>query len=50
MLAVMYELAQRVADRSPPVKSTSTASAFAMLMTLSVMALDFFAGVHGWER
>ena len=38
-LAVMVELAQRVADRSPPVKSTSTASALAMLMILSVMAL-----------
>ena len=33
------ELAQRVPDRSPPVKFTSTASALAMLMILSMMAL-----------
>ena len=39
MLAVMFELANRVADRSPPLNSTSTASAFAMFITLSVMAL-----------
>src|SRR5919109_4579403 len=38
MLAVMLEFAYRVADRSPPVKSTSMASAFAMSITLSVMA------------
>ncbi len=39
MFTVMEELAQRVADRSPPSKFTSTASAFAMLRTLSVSAL-----------
>src|SRR5262245_28494504 len=38
MLAVIVELANRVAERSPPLKSTSTASALAMSMTLSVMA------------
>ena len=36
---VIDELAQRVPDRSPPVRFTSTASALAMLMTLSTMAL-----------
>src|SRR4051812_24115205 len=35
----MVELAQRVPDRSPPWKSTSTASAFAILRTLSVKVL-----------
>ena len=35
----MVELAHRVPERSPPVRSTSTASALAMLKTLSVMAL-----------
>ena len=35
----MVELAQRVPERSPPVKSTSTASALAMFRTLSVRAL-----------
>src|SRR5918995_4196739 len=39
MLAVMFELAKRVAERSPPVNSTSTASAFAMSSALSVIAL-----------
>src|SRR4051812_32927538 len=39
MLAVMLELAKRVADRSPPLKSTSAASALAMFNTLSVRAL-----------
>src|SRR5712672_4156318 len=39
MFTVIEELAQRVADRSPPSKFTSTASAFAMLRTLSVSAL-----------
>src|SRR5829696_3623491 len=39
MFAVIVEFANRVADRSPPLKSTSTASALAMLMTLSVIAL-----------
>ena len=39
MFTVIDELAQRVADRSPPSKFTSTASAFAMLRTLSVSAL-----------
>src|SRR3954463_12125389 len=34
----MVELAQRVPARSPPLKSTSTASAFAMFRTLSVRA------------
>ena len=38
MLAVMFEFAKRVADRSPPLNSTSTTSAFAMFITLSVMA------------
>src|SRR5688572_24480865 len=38
MLAVMFELANRVADRSPPLNSTSTSSAFAMSITLSVIA------------
>src|SRR4026208_218846 len=35
----MLELAQRVPERSPPLKSTSTASALAMFRTLSVRAL-----------
>src|SRR5436190_5053258 len=39
MFTVMDELAHRVADRSPPSKLTSTASAFAMFSTLSVSAL-----------
>ena len=39
MLAVIVELAKRVADRSPPEKSTSTPSALAMLMSLSLIAL-----------
>src|SRR4051812_48600254 len=39
MFTVMDELAQRVADRSPPSKLTSTASALVMLRTLSVSAL-----------
>src|SRR5260221_3778640 len=39
MFTVMEELAQRVADRSPPSKLTSTASAWAMFRTLSVSAL-----------
>src|SRR5687767_401453 len=39
MFAVMFEFAKRVAERSPPLKSTSTASAFAMLRILSVSAL-----------
>src|SRR5881628_3155925 len=39
MFTVIDELAQRVADRSPPSKLTSTASAFVMLSTLSVSAL-----------
>ena len=39
MLDVIVELAKRVADRSPPEKSTSAASAPAMFRTLSVMAL-----------
>ena len=39
MLAVTLELAKRVAERSPPVKSTSAASALAMFNTLSVRAL-----------
>src|SRR3954469_5175841 len=39
MFTVMDELAQRVADRSPPSKFTSTASALVMLRTLSVSAL-----------
>src|SRR4051812_13130735 len=38
MLAVIVELAKRVAERSPPEKSTSTASAFAMSINLSVIA------------
>src|SRR5687768_9176879 len=39
ILAVMFEFANRVAERSPPLKFTSTASAFAMSMTLSESAL-----------
>jgi hypothetical protein len=39
MFAVMFELANLVADRSPPLNSTSTASAVAMFKTLSVIAL-----------
>ena len=39
MFAVMFEFANRVAERSPPLKSTSTASALAMFNTLSVRAL-----------
>src|SRR3954464_15628267 len=39
MLAVMLELAKRVADRSPPLESTSAVSALAMFNTLSVRAL-----------
>src|SRR4029453_2877473 len=39
MLAVMFEFANRIADRSPPLNSTSTASPFAMFNTLSVRAL-----------
>ena len=35
----MLELAKRVAERSPPLKSTSAASALAMFNTLSVRAL-----------
>ena len=35
----MLELANRVAERSPPAKSTFTASALHMLSTLSVIAL-----------
>src|SRR5690242_21368946 len=35
----MVELAQRVPERSPPLNSTSTASALAMFRTLSVSAL-----------
>src|SRR5262245_42331868 len=38
-LTVIDELAQRVPERSPPLTVTSTASALAMLITLSVMAL-----------
>src|SRR5262249_13303803 len=38
-LTVIVEFAQRVADRSPPSKLTSTASAFTMFSTLSVSAL-----------
>jgi hypothetical protein len=38
MFAVMFEFANRVAERSPPLKSTSMASALAMFITLSVMA------------
>jgi hypothetical protein len=37
----MLELANRVADRSPPEKRTSTASAFAMFSTLSVICLTW---------
>src|SRR5687768_633368 len=40
-LVVIDEFAQRVPDRSPPVRFTSTASAFAMLMILSTMALTW---------
>ena len=36
--AVMLEFAYRVADRSPPAKSTLTASALHLLSTLSVIA------------
>ena len=50
MFAVMLELANRVADRSPPLKSTSTASAFAMLITLSVIALTSSREYIGGER
>src|SRR5450759_247911 len=39
MFTVIEELAQRVADRSPPSKFTSTVSALAMFRTLSVSAL-----------
>src|SRR4249919_2558730 len=39
MFTVIDELAQRVAERSPPSKLTSTASAFVMLSTLSVSVL-----------
>jgi hypothetical protein len=35
---VIVELAQRVPDRSPPVRFTSAASALAMFKTLSTMA------------
>src|SRR6476661_1314134 len=38
-LVVIEELAQRVPDRSPPVRFTSTASALAMFKTLSTIAL-----------
>src|SRR5262249_55417678 len=38
-LTVIVEFAHRVADRSPPSKLTSIASAFAMFSTLSVSAL-----------
>ena len=38
-LTVIAELAQRVPERSLPVTLTSTASALAMLMTLSTIAL-----------
>ena len=38
-LTVMDEFAHRVPDRSPPERFTSTASALAMLMILSVRAL-----------
>ena len=50
MLAVMFELAKRVAERSPPVKSTSTASALAMFITLSVMALTSSREYIGGQR
>ena len=50
-LVVMDELAHRVPDRSPPVNWTSTASAFAMSITLSVMALTcsrvYMRGLRG---
>src|SRR5262245_29463157 len=39
MFAVMFELAKRVADRSPLLNSTSAASALVMFNTLSVSAL-----------
>ena len=39
MFAVIVELANRVAERSPPLNSTSTASALAMFMILSAIAL-----------
>src|SRR5471030_3007732 len=39
MFTVIEELAHRVADRSPPSKFTSTASALVMFRTLSVSAL-----------
>ena len=38
-LVVIDELAQRVPERSPPESVSSTASALAMLMTFSTMAL-----------
>ena len=50
MFAVMLEFANRVAERSPPLNSTSTASAFAMLITLSVIALTSSREYIGGKR
>ena len=49
-LVVIDELAQRVPDRSPPVRSTSTASALAMLKILSVMVLTSSREYIGWKK
>src|SRR4051812_17241629 len=51
-LVVIDEFAQRVPDRSPPVRFTSTASALAMLRTLSTIALAssrVYIGGGGYE-
>jgi hypothetical protein len=48
----MFELAKRVADRSPPLNSTSTPATFAMLITLSVIAFTSsreYIGVQGFR-
>src|SRR5688500_8857916 len=51
MLAVMLEFAKRVAERSPPLNSTSTASALVMSITLLVIAFtssrEYILGVQG---
>ena len=46
MLAVMFEFANRVADRSPPLNSTSTASAFGHVDHLVGDRFHFVARVH----
>jgi hypothetical protein len=41
MLAVMFELAKRVAERSPPLKSTSAASPPGHVQHLVGQSFDF---------